>query len=54
MPVHLTHHFASGHHTAGVILLRNGYTIGQYAQSIVNQWATTTAAEWVDRTIYLP
>jgi hypothetical protein len=54
MPVHLTNHFVSGRHTAGVILLRNGYTIGEYAHSIVNQWAMTTAAEWVDRTIYLP
>jgi hypothetical protein len=54
MPVHLTDHFVSGHHTAGVILLRNGFTIGQYAQSVVNQWATTAVDEWVDRTIYLP
>jgi hypothetical protein len=54
MPRHLINHFASGRHTAGVILLREGFSIGRYAQEIVNQWATTTADEWVDRTIYLP
>ena len=54
MPGHLRDHFAAGLHTAGVILLRGGYGIGRYAQAIANQWATTTADEWVDRTIYLP
>jgi hypothetical protein len=54
MPVHLVSHFAAGRHTAGVILLRKGYSLGRYAQEIIDQWASTTADEWVDRTIYLP
>lgn len=54
MPVHLANHFAAGRHTAGVILLRKGYTLGRYAREIVDQWVSTTADEWVDRTIYLP
>ena len=54
MPGHLTSHFASGRHTAGVILLRDGFLIGHYAQKIVDRWATTTADDWLDLTIYLP
>ena|SRR5712692_5383144 len=54
MPPHLVNHFAAGHHTGGVILLRNGFTIGQCAQAILDEWANTTADQWVDRTIYLP
>src|SRR5262245_1608535 len=54
LPGHLIDHFAAGHHTAGVILLRGGYSLGRFAQEIVAQWAATTADEWVDRTIYLP
>lgn len=54
MPVHLTNHFAAGHHTAGTILLRGGFSLGRLAQEIIDEWATTTADEWIDRTIYLP
>lgn len=54
MPGHLIDHFAAGRHTAGVILLRNGFSLGHYAQEIVDRWATTTADDWIDLTIYLP
>jgi len=54
MSGHLANHYAAGRHTAGIILLRRRFSIGQYAREIVNQWATTTADEWVDRTMYLP
>jgi hypothetical protein len=54
MPVHLVNHFAAGHHTAGVILLRQGFSIGRLAQEIVDELGKTTPAEWIDRTIYLP
>jgi hypothetical protein len=43
MPRHLVNHFAAGHHTAGVILLRRGLTYGQYAGEIVNRWTNTIA-----------
>jgi hypothetical protein len=54
MPGHLVQHFAAGHHTAGVILLRRGFSIGQLAKAILDEWTKTTADEWVDRTVYLP
>jgi hypothetical protein len=54
MPGHLIDHFAAGRHTAGVIMLRQGATWPTLVQELVHQWATTEAADWVDRTIYLP
>ncbi len=51
---HLMAHYQAGHHTAGLILLRPNFSIGRYVQSILQQWATTTADEWIDRTMYLP
>lgn len=54
MPGHLSDHYAAGHHTAGLILLKQRAVLGRTAQDIVKQWAMTTADDWVDRTIYLP
>jgi Domain of unknown function (DUF5615) len=54
MPSHLTDHFVAGRHTAGVMLLRNNFTLAVYLQKIVNLWATTTADSWVDRIVYIP
>jgi hypothetical protein len=54
MPGHLISHFAAGHHTAGVILLRRGFSIGKKAQAIHSEWVKTTADDWIDGTIYLP
>ncbi len=54
IPGHLRDHFAAAHHTAGVMLLRRGFSCGRYAQEIFTHWATTTPDEWVDRTVYIP
>jgi hypothetical protein len=54
MPGHLAAHFAAGLHTAGVILMRQGFPLGRYVREIVNRWTTTTAADWIDRTDYIP
>jgi hypothetical protein len=54
MPQHLADHFAAGHHTAGVALIRGGFTLAQVAQDILMIWSASTAAEWVDRTDYIP
>lgn len=54
MPQHLRDHYQAGHHTAGVIILRQGFSIGRLAQEIHQQWVTTTADEWIDRIIVLP
>jgi hypothetical protein len=54
MPGHLVDHFAAGWHTAGVMLWRDGFSLGRLVQEIVNHWATTTADDWIDRTVYIP
>lgn len=54
MPLRLVNHFAAGRNTAGVILLRGGYSLGRYVQAVLDQWKATSADEWIDRTIYLP
>src|SRR5258708_2352913 len=54
MPLHLVDHFIAGRHTAGVILMRQGFSLGRLAQEIVNLWAATTAEDWLDRTDYIP
>jgi hypothetical protein len=54
MPNHLVNHFAAGHQTAGVILLKRGLTFGQYATAIVKQWSTTKTDDWIDRTVFVP
>src|SRR5262249_40766377 len=54
MPTHLIAHFQAGRHTAGVILLRNGFTLQRHLQEIVSQATTIPPDDWVDRTIYIP
>jgi hypothetical protein len=54
MPAHLVNHFMAGHKTAGVILMRQGYSIGRYAALILDFWSNDAAEDWVDRTVYIP
>ncbi len=54
MPGHLVDHFVAGRHTAGVMLLRQGFSLSRIVQEILNHWTTTTADDWIDRTVYLP
>ncbi len=54
MPRHLLAHCAGGRHPAGGLLLRNNFTLAVIVQEIVNHWTTTTADDWVDRTVYIP
>jgi hypothetical protein len=54
MPQHLTDHFAAGHHTAGVILIRQGFALPVIRDGILLIWGATTADEWVDQTKYIP
>jgi hypothetical protein len=54
MPGHLIAHFGAGHGTWGVMLLRQGFSLGRYVQEIVGHWATTEEVDWIDRMIYIP
>jgi hypothetical protein len=54
MPGDLAHHFASGHHTHGVILLRADFPLARYIDDIILIWSITEADEWIDRTEVIP
>ena len=54
MPGHLANHSAAARHTAGVLLLRNGFSLAQYAAEILLIWGASEADEWVDRPAYIP
>jgi hypothetical protein len=54
MVQHLINHYAAGHHTHGVILLRDGFPLSQYLDEIILIWGATSADEWLDQTIYFP
>ena len=54
MPGHLIDHYTAGRHTAGVMLMRRGFSLARYVQEILQHWDTTTADEWVDCTVYIP
>jgi hypothetical protein len=54
MSRHLVAHYAAGRHTAGVMLMREGFPLAGYVQAILQYWNTTTADEWIDRTVYIP
>jgi hypothetical protein len=54
MPGHLVDHYAAGRHTAGIMLMRGGFRLARYVQEVLQHWNTTTADEWIDRTVYIP
>jgi Domain of unknown function (DUF5615) len=54
MPQHLFDHFAKGHHTHGVVLLRKGFALVRYVYEIMVIYQASSADEWIDRTVYLP
>lgn len=54
LPRHLANHYAAGRHTAGIMLMRKNFPLIAYAQAIQNHWATTSADDWIDRTVFIP
>jgi hypothetical protein len=54
MPGHLANHFRAGHHTRGVVLMRNGFRLTRYLDEIQLIWGATTGDEWVDLTDCIP
>jgi hypothetical protein len=54
MPGYLIGHFGAGHHTWGVMFLRQGFALARYVQAIVNHWATTEDVDWIDRMVHVP
>lgn len=51
---HLKDRYDEGGRTVGLILLREGIPIMRLAEELVLIWASNSAEEWVDRTVYLP
>ena len=54
MPGHLERHFRLGGHTWGVLILRSGFSVGDYAAELSLVWQASEADEWFDGTEYLP
>lgn len=54
MPRHLQNHYDAGHHTWGVLLMRNGYPLADFYQEIVLIWTASEADEWRDVMLYIP
>jgi hypothetical protein len=54
MPRHLASHFAAGHHTWGVLLMRRRRPLSEYVADILMVWGATEADEWLDRTDVIP
>lgn len=54
LPRHLGDFFRGGHHMAGLILLRGGFSLSRLASEIRLIWFATEAEEWIDRTDYIP
>jgi hypothetical protein len=54
LPGHLANHFAAGHHTRGVVLLRQDFPFRAYVDDLLLLWSVGDAEEWVDNTIYIP
>lgn len=54
MQQHLDDHYRAGHHTWGVLLMKNGYTLQHFLTEILLIWGATSADEWRDVTLYLP
>lgn len=53
-PIHLRAHFAAGHHTHGVGLLKNGYSFGEHVDELLLIWSCSEAEELLDAVLYLP
>jgi hypothetical protein len=54
MPTHLADHFANGHHTWGVIVMRQGFATSRYVGDLILVAQVTSADEWLDRMEYIP
>ncbi len=54
MKQHLQDHFDAGHHTWGVLMMRNGFSLQRFVQEIALIWAASDADEWRDVTHYIP
>jgi hypothetical protein len=54
MPDHLVAHFAGGHHTWGVVLMKEGYPVGRYIDELLTIWTAMTAEELQDSVMYIP
>jgi hypothetical protein len=55
MPNHIADHLKSSRHTSGVFIFANSrLPPGRIAEELLLIWATSTAEEWIDQTLYLP
>lgn len=54
IPVHLTDHFAKERHIPGIFWIRPNVQIGEIIAELYLIWLVSTAAEYQDRTLFIP
>jgi predicted nuclease of predicted toxin-antitoxin system len=54
MPGHFRRFVASGASSPGVVLLREGISIGMAIEELTLIWAASDAGEWVNRLLWIP
>jgi hypothetical protein len=54
MPIHIDVHLKGGHHTWGVLQMRDGFAIPRYVDDLLLIWSASTAEEWFDKDDWLP
>ncbi len=54
MPGHLQDHHNAGHHTWGVLIMKNGFPLKRFFDDILLIWSASEGDEWRDLPMYLP
>jgi hypothetical protein len=54
MPEHERDHLAAGRHLWGILLMRPDFSVGAYARTIHFIWSESEAAEWQDKSDWIP
>lgn len=54
IPIHLSDHYAAGRHFPGIFWIRPDTPIGRVIEELYLIWYTSTADEYIDRTLFIP
>lgn len=54
IPTLLAEHYNAGRHIPGIFWIRPSASLGQIAEELYLIWATSTAEEYQDRTLFVP
>lgn len=54
IPDHLTEHYRQGRHIPGLFWVRSDASVGAIVEELFLIWEVSTAAEYIDRLLYIP